>query len=179
MSDGWLTTDQWNVVKRSVPIATVEFVPIRRDTSGAIDRVGLIYRHSPFGGKDLWCQPGGRVQRGETLHDALNRHATSDLLGDIKFSSDARPLAAMEWFPPDLSPDASTDRPTGRYGIDPRQHSVGFCFAVEPRGDLKPVVGGEALQFRWFEIRELDELDTWPGTRELVNRVIAAAGSSR
>ena len=117
---GWIDDDSWQYIQDHMPITCVDFIPVKRNRDGRIEKIGLILRETPFDGRQLWCHLGGRVHIGESLADALTRHATSTLEGDpVQFSNDPRSLAVMEWFPHKLNPDRARDDPWHRFGEDP------------------------------------------------------------
>lgn len=62
--------DVYTQIEHSTPI----FVPVRRVEGGT--EIGLILRESPFGRRHL----GGRMERGESVGEAIRRHA-GDTLG--------------------------------------------------------------------------------------------------
>jgi len=70
----------------------------------------------------------------------------------------------MQWFP---------DERAG-FGHDPRQHAVALGYALEcsnPATKVRP--GGEAKEFRWVPIEELNELpNLWPGTGRFVSKLV-------
>lgn len=67
----FLPNDTYRLVEQSMPIACVDFV-IARERNGQRE-LGLILRDSPHG--EVWCHLGGRIQRGETIADAISRHS--------------------------------------------------------------------------------------------------------
>ncbi len=111
----------------------------------------------------------------------------------VRFGLRERPVLS-EWFPADVhpgtsepgtsepgTPEPATSQPTTPflYGVDPRKHSVSVAFTAEIDDDVTVTAHdgrhSEALAFSWFAPEALDALDTWPGSRELIGRVLAAA----
>ena len=45
---------QWQWISATLPIACVDVLPVVRDTSGGVVRIGLIERESPLG-RRLYC----------------------------------------------------------------------------------------------------------------------------
>lgn len=84
----FLPDDVYALVERSVPIACVDFVPVRMAPDGRRE-IGLILRDSPFG--RVWCHLGGRVQHGETVVGALRRHARDTLDVGVMVEPNAQP----------------------------------------------------------------------------------------
>jgi hypothetical protein len=113
---------------------------------------------------------GGRINHGETLRAAVLRHVESTVSGAVfDVPADAQPSYVFQWFP------SPRDDERVAYGIDPRRHSVGLCFALPIAGERAVVEGGEALEFAWFALPDIDQLNgqAWPGT---VAAVRAAVG---
>jgi 8-oxo-dGTP diphosphatase len=108
------------------------------------DRLLCVRRgHGPGGG--LWSVPGGRVQAGESLREAVVRELFEE--------------TALE---------AVVDQFVGyveRTGADPNPyHFVILDFAVtvlDPRAE--PVAGDDAAEVRWVPFAELAELRLVPG----------------
>lgn len=140
-----------------MPIACVDFVPARVDASGA-RQIGLILRDSPHG--RVWCHLGGRVQRGETLHDAIGRHARDTLGVEPVLPTNPQPDYVYEWFPPEIAPNDGT-----LFGDDPRKHAIGLSFVVQIDGAVTAL--NEALDFGWFSLEALPA-PLWPGCETLL-----------
>ncbi len=162
---GFLPVEHFEEVQARVPVVCVDLVPVLRGPLGTVTHVGLIRRTSPFDGREVWCQVGGRVRRSETLADAGNRHLV-DALGVNAFAEpDPRPGCVMQWFP---------DRKGPRWGSDPRKHAVSLCFLIDLSGLYEVQPNGEALDFAWFPVPvglpPADE--TWPGTDVLISRLL-------
>lgn len=155
----FLPVDVYELVEQSVPIACVDFVPLV--DAAETPSVGLILRRSPFG--EVWCHLGGRVHRGETLADALRRHADDTLGVGLELPLNPQPGYVHEWFPSPLAPADGTV-----YGEDPRKHAIGLSFVVRMSGE--PRARNEALDYGIFPV---DRLPTplWPGTAELLERL--------
>lgn len=158
----FLPADLYALVEQSVPIACVDFVPERWDHSGRSPQkqYGLIRRHSPFG--EVWCHLGGRIGRGESVREALQRHADDTLAVSLELPDDPQPSYVYQWFPPD---DRPRDAATLSFGDDPRKHAIGLSFVVDVLGE--PVPRNEALEFGWFALDALPQ-PLWPGARTLL-----------
>lgn len=141
-----------------MPIICVDFIPVRR-TKGRTE-IGLILRDSPFG--KVWCHLGGRIFRGETIADALQRHCQDTLNTNLILEPDPQPGHVYQWFPPADTPRSAEDFSHGR---DPRKHSIGLSFTAELDGVPSP--RNEALDFGWFASPQLPE-PLWPGCRDLL-----------
>jgi ADP-ribose pyrophosphatase YjhB (NUDIX family) len=165
----FLPDDTYALVEQSIPIACVDFVPERWDYSGARGQkqFGLIRRQSPFG--EVWCHLGGRIGRGESIREALLRHADDTLGVRLLLPADPQPSYVYQWFPPD---DRPADASVFRFGDDPRKHAIGLSFTVDLDGDPRP--RNEALAFDWFSLAELPTR-LWPGARELLYRLSSSS----
>ncbi|MCT9819040.1 DUF4916 domain-containing protein [Microbacterium sp. W1N] len=157
-----LPPELYSEIERSMPLACVDFVPVRR-ASNRVAEIGLILRDSPFG--RVWCHLGGRILRGETIAGAIRRHAT-DTLGDVvvELPADPQPDYVYQWFPPD---DTPADAPP--HGVDPRKHAIGLSFVVTLSGAVTP--RNEAHEFGYFAVGDLPT-PLWPGTEGLLQRML-------
>lgn len=160
----FLPSDLYATVERSVPLACVDFVPVRM--TGPSIEIGLILRESPFG--KVWCHLGGRVLRGESITAALQRHSMDSLSTTLHLTDDPQPAWVYQWFPPDLVPDWLKV-----FGSDPRKHAIGLSFTVMLAGEPEP--RNEALDFAFFAVDALPE-PLWPGCEGLFERLIASLG---
>lgn len=158
----YLPDDLYESMERSMPIACVDFVPTRTGADGTL-QVGLILRESPFG--EVWCHLGGRVRHGETIAQALQRHAVDTLRTGLQLPDDPQPTWVYQWFPPDIAPEASWP-----YGTDQRKHSIALSFTVALDGDPQP--RNEAIDFVYYSIDGLPDL-LWPGCGELLAKLTA------
>ncbi len=159
----YLPADVYALVERSVPLACVDFIPTRDSASGI--ELGLIRRRSPYG--EVWCHLGGRIGRGETIREALLRHAADTLGVSLELEDDPQPGHVHQWFPPDERPTASALQ----FGDDERKHSIGLSFLVRMIGHPDP--RDEAMEFGWFRPDDLPE-PLWPGCAALIGKLRAA-----
>ncbi len=156
----FLPDDLYATIERSIPVACVDFVPVRRSGTGL--EVGLILRRSPFG--RVWCHLGGRIRYGETVRQAIVRHSV-DTIGVIPIvAPDPQPDFVYQWFPPPVAPRDGTG-----HGNDPRKHAIGLSFLVEI--DAEPDPGNEALDFRFADPLRLPD-PMWPGSAQLIGELI-------
>jgi ADP-ribose pyrophosphatase YjhB (NUDIX family) len=155
----FLPAPLYDQIEKSMPIACVDFVSIRHR---ATTEVGLIRRESPFG--VVWCHLGGRINRGETIAQALCRHANDTLDVSLNLPDDPQPDYVYQWFPPAIAPNNGIV-----HGDDPRKHAIGLSFVVEMAGD--PQARNEAIDFAWFAVSELPE-ELWPGTEYLIRTLL-------
>lgn len=155
----FLPASTYRLIEQSMPIACVDFVMVRERRLRR--ELGLILRDSPHG--RVWCHLGGRIQRGESIADAIRRHGRETIGIEPVLALNPQPDYVYEWFPPDLAPSDGTI-----CGNDPRKHAIGLSFVLET--DVRPQPHGEALAFEWFAPNALPE-DLWPGCRGLFRQL--------
>lgn len=93
--------------------------------------------HEPARG--LWSLPGGHVEAGEHLADAVRREVREETGLEVEVGSLAGILEVLG---------------------DP--HFVILDYFVEVRGDAPPAGAGDAGDARWIELDEVPELDCTP-----------------
>jgi 8-oxo-dGTP diphosphatase len=112
------------------------------------DRLLLVRRgHGPSGGQ--WAVPGGRVEAGETLAEAVTRELREEtglegVCGGL--------LGVVE-------------------RIDEDQHFVILDYEVTLVGDDEPVAGDDAAEVAWVELHDVAERDLAEGMAELLHDV--------
>ncbi|MCX6501589.1 MAG: DUF4916 domain-containing protein [Microbacterium sp.] len=146
-------------IEEAMPIACVDFVPVR-DVDG-VREVGLILRDSPHG--PVWCHLGGRILRGETIAQAIRRHAADTVNLVPVLPLNPQPDYVYEWFPTQIAPTDGTV-----FGNDPRKHAIGLSFVLSLDGTPEPQ--NEAIDFAHFPLGDLPR-DLWPGCGELLERL--------
>lgn len=112
-------------------------------------RVLLIQRgHAPSAGR--WTLPGGRVEGGETLAEALRR----ELLAETGLTARMGELAEIFEY------------------IDGKYHFVILDYLMdEPRGELR--AGEDAADARFYTLAEAEVLSTTDGLMPILRRVLA------
>jgi ADP-ribose pyrophosphatase YjhB (NUDIX family) len=156
----WLSAAEYDLIRARVPVLCVDVLlsPARE-----AQKVGLIKRGTPDG--DKWWLVGGRVLRNEPLHAAVGRHVAATLGRAVRLDCATLVLAdVIEYF---------TEPGIGPFR-DPRKHSVALTYACECTGDPEPL--GEALEFGWFDISELPDVDIGFGGVAVMGRVLASLG---
>ncbi|MBA2947796.1 NUDIX hydrolase family protein [Streptomyces himalayensis] len=140
---GWLSPDELEQARASMPILYVEAVPVRVDGSGEVTSIGLLLRIGPDGTVSRTLV-SGRVLHHERVRDALLRHLEKDL-GPVALPQvppSLQPFTVAEYFP--------------MQGItpfhDPRQHAVSLAYIVPVAGDCRP--RQDALDLVWFSPQE-------------------------
>lgn len=117
-----------------MPVVGVGAVTIRDG------KILLVQRgHAP--GKGLWSLPGGRVEWGETLHEALRREMTEETGLIVTVGG----MAGL----------------VERISEDQEHHFVILDFFVQVvAGDLR--AGGDAAEVRWVLLDEIESLPLVP-----------------
>jgi 8-oxo-dGTP diphosphatase len=116
------------------------------------DRLLLVRRANPPA-QGLWSVPGGRVEHGEALSEAVTR----ELREETALDGVCGPLLGWAEF------------------IEGEYHSVVFDFEVTLVGDDQPTAGDDAAEVAWVELHEVADLPLVEGLAELLadNGVIA------
>lgn len=160
---GWLAKDEWAKAVVHLPIACVDLVPVTRNLSGVIDRIGLIRREGSPSGRPIWCHLGGRVLVNELLNDAACRLLEDTLSDTGPITIALEPFCVNQYF----------RTPKDGVGLDFRKHAIASCYLVEfDNVDASPTPKGEALDFAWFTADNLPtDDDLWPGCQIMLDRV--------
>jgi ADP-ribose pyrophosphatase YjhB (NUDIX family) len=116
------------------------------------DRLLLVRRANPPA-QGLWSVPGGRVEHGETLVEAVTR----ELREETALEGVCGPLLGWGEF------------------FEGEHHSVVFDFEVTLVGDDQPTAGDDAAEVAWVELHEVVDRPLVEGLAELLadNGVIA------
>lgn len=168
---GWLSEFQLEETRSRVPILYVEAIPVRLDSLGQLERVGLLLRGSATTGTLARSFVSGRVLHGEPIRSALMRNLEKDL-GPTAFPqlpADIAPFTVAEYFPlPGVTPL-----------YDPRQHAVALAYIVAVTGECDP--RQDALELTWLTPEDalspaiLDELEGGRGF--LLRQALAHLGA--
>jgi ADP-ribose pyrophosphatase YjhB (NUDIX family) len=157
--NGWIPDELYKSIEASVPIVCVD---VLLSPHGAPGQIGLIQRATYDDGFG-WCLIGGRVLRNESLSDAVDRHVLATLGDNIRVvRSTMRLGAVIEYF---------SESGLGDFH-DPRKHAVALTYTAACEFDGEPEVHGEAVDFRWFSIDDLRDIDFGFGQGEAVARVL-------
>lgn len=110
------------------------------------DRLLLVRRgHGPAAG--AWSVPGGRVERGETLAEAVVREVSEETRIEVVCD------AFVGWVEQ----------------IDEVGHFVILDFAVTPLDVVDPVAGGDAAEAAWIRLSDVAELPLADGLAEFLH----------
>ena len=167
---GWLSDIALDETRSRVPILYVEAVPVRLNSLGQVEHVGVLLRGSATTGELTRTLVSGRVMYGESLREALLRNLEKDL-GPTAFPqlpASTIPFSVAEYFPlPGVTPL-----------YDPRQHAVALAYVVPVTGDCAP--RQDALELTWLTPEDAasdDVLDEMEGGRgSLLREALASVG---
>lgn len=113
------------------------------------DRLLLVRRaHAPAAG--TWAVPGGRVEAGETLAEAVTR----ELREETGIEGVCGPL--IGWT--ELVPDS-----------DVEQHLVILDFEVSLFDAAEPIAASDAMDARWVPVGDVAEMRLAPGLAEFLH----------
>lgn len=156
----------YSLVRRLVPIACVDILPIK--TEDDLLKVGLIRRYDTSG-RVVRALIGGGIHRTETVGDAAARHLCSTLGPEVRWTDPDwdRPATIGQYLP--------KARSDGLH--DPRKHAVALTYVVVLAGTASP--RGEAIGFDWFTIASppLDEMGF--GQEIVVRRLLEQLSDTR
>lgn len=168
---GWLSEFALAETRSRVPILYVEAVPVRVDTMGQIEHIGVLLRTSHATGEIIRTLVSGRVMRDEPIREALQRNIEKDL-GPAAFPrlpATLVPVTVAEYFPlPGIAPLH-----------DPRQHAVALVYVVPVTGECNP--RQDALELTWLTPEEalapslLNDLEG--GRGQLLKQALAWSGA--
>lgn len=168
---GWLSEFQLEETRARVPMLYVEAIPVRLDSLGQVEQVGLLLRGSATTGTLARSFISGRVLHGESVRSALMRNLEKDL-GPTAFPqlpATITPFTVAEYFPlPGVTPM-----------YDTRQHAVALAYVVAVTGECDP--RQDALELTWLTPQEalapsiLDELEG--GRAVLLRQALAHVGA--
>lgn len=167
---GWLSEIALEETRSRVPILYVEAVPVRLNSLGQVEHVGVLLRGSTMTGELTRTLVSGRVMYGESVREALLRNLEKDL-GPTAFPqlpASIVPFSVAEYFPlPGVAPL-----------YDPRQHAVALAYVVPVTGDCAP--RQDALELTWLTPEEAasEEVlaDLEGGRGSLLREALASVG---
>lgn len=110
----------------------------------------LLIRRSTEPGYGTWAFPGGRVEEGETIAEAVTRELREEAGVDGVCGS------LVGWT--QLLPEETGGR-----------HLVILDFEVTLLGDQEPRAGSDAADARWFYLGDVAELALAPGMAEFLH----------
>jgi len=72
----WIPEDDWATIVQSVPIPSIDIVPV-------VDDGIVLAQRTNEPAKGEWFVPGGRIRKGEKIDDAVHRVAAEELGVDV------------------------------------------------------------------------------------------------
>ena len=165
---GWLSPEQLELIRASVPLVYVDAIPVRVDDTGRVTHLGLLLRMAADGSISRMVV-SGRVQFGERVRDALLRHLEKDLgpMALPRIPPEVAPFTVVEYFPD----------PTVSGFHDPRQHAVALAYVVPVDGDCAP--SQSAIDLAWLTPEEASSehvLAEFTGGQDRLVRLALAFG---
>ena len=127
-------------IQRNMPIVTVDLLIVRNESNLDTTEILLIKRNIyPEIGK--WCLVGGRILKGESFRDAINRQV------DREFGTTAKILKPWSYD----TPIAINNNPHA----DVQKHYVSMLFPLLLTGTIHCSSGPEWSEAKWFPIKKL------------------------
>jgi len=120
-------------------------------------RVLLIKRGQPPL-KDQWSLPGGAVEVGETLHDALVREVREETCLDVIVGPVVEVLDSIR-------PDAD-GRPEYHYII------IDYACRLRDAASSQPTCGSDAADVRWVDVGDLETYDVTPTAIAVIRKAL-------
>jgi hypothetical protein len=146
LDENWLSGDDFDSIRRRMPIVYINLVPIRVDETGNVTQVGLLLTASAEG-EIRRSLVAGRVKYRETIREAISRNLDKDL-GPVAFAripATLQPFGVFEYFP---------EQDEGKLH-DSRQHAIALGYTIVVSGECQP--SQAALDFVWMDTRDLSD----------------------
>jgi len=117
----------------------------------------LMIRRGSEPGRGLWSLPGGRVEHGETMAEAIVREVAEETGVAVMVG------AVIDWVERIGDPTEGDNH-----------HFVIVNFSVTVDGDVEPVAGTDALEAAWVDLDAVSELDLVAGMAQFLadNQII-------
>lgn len=163
MSDGYLDEKTYGLIRRSVPICTVDLLCVFPDRKTA--PLLLIERDDGHGRPGALNLIGGRIRLGESIEGAALRHLRETLGAGVVV--EPREWGRPEWVAVYPRADA------GPGPHDPRQQSISPSYIACCSGEPAVAEAGEATGLAWFDPARLPPSERFGfGQGEIVARML-------
>jgi ADP-ribose pyrophosphatase YjhB (NUDIX family) len=147
------------------------------------DRRLLLARRANAPAAGLWAFPGGRVELGERLEDALRRELREECNIEVDILDRFEINEAIGLDPagggglPREASDAQAGQEAKAVDDSPARagllhHWVIVQYRVSPKPGSRPAAGDDAAELRWFDLDALRALPTVPGLVALAARAL-------
>lgn len=135
----------------------------------------LLARHKP---NTPWVLPGGHVEDGEALHEAMIREIEEEFQISARFFDiDHEEILSHKWKHLKMNPlpIASYDLSyTNSEGID--KSRTEYIFLSETDGEITKKQDEEIIEYAWFEPEKVlsmkPNIDTWDFYQEILEKII-------
>ena len=135
----WIPDELFQIIQKSVPIACVDLIILRKGRKGHIETLLIKRKIYPEIGK--WCLIGGRILYGERAQDALKRQAKRELGVSVKIIPPCQ--ATM--------PIMSLSDPVA----DKQKHFVVLVYPVTIIEGTVRKIGPEFSEAKWFLLNKI------------------------
>lgn len=129
----------FDIIQKFIPITTIDFIFLRKASNGSCEILLIKRRIYPERGK--WCLLGGRVLKGETIQQAINRQAKRELGVRVKI----------------LLP-YTLNNPIGVFSdskADLQKHFISLVYPVIISDGNFKKAGPEFSEAKWFSINNI------------------------
>jgi 8-oxo-dGTP diphosphatase len=111
----------------------------------------LTKRQSPKKEWNKWQFPGGEVEFGETLHQALKREMKEEIGCEIKIVKNQPKIFEI-------------------FRLSANFHAIFFVYLCQLSNNLCQIkINSEASEYRWVNLNEIYLLNSLEGTKEIAN----------
>jgi ADP-ribose pyrophosphatase YjhB (NUDIX family) len=137
----WIPEELFKTIQQTIPVACVDLIILRRN-EGVVEILLVKRKIYPEIGK--WCMIGGRIIKGESSNDAIQRQAKNEI------------GVSVDILPPwnDTTPIMGLSDPLS----DAQKHFVVLVYPVTISEGVVNESGPEFSESKWFPIDKVPEL---------------------
>jgi len=133
-----LSSEVFNLIQKSVPIATIDLAILRKkDNEIEI----LLIKRKIYPEQNKWCLIGGRILKGEKLKDTIKRQAQKELGISVSVIPPWRGDSPIRIFS-----DPKSDR---------QKHFICSLYPVSIKAGVIKKSGPEFSEVKWFSLKKL------------------------